>query len=161
MHCIGGFALTTQFGFPRSTADIDILTAVPATRLRSLQNLAGEGSELHRRFKVYLQVVRMITYPENYAIRLIRLWPRFEIEKLGLYVLEAHDLALTKLERNSDVDRQDLLWLAREDLIDVRTLNERYLKEFRPNAVGRVETCDGTLALWTEMIQEERGRRRG
>jgi len=158
LHCIGGFAITMHYGLSRGTADIDILKAVPTRQLSNLQELAGKGSELRERFKVYLQPVTMITYPEDYESRLIRLWPQFEVERLRLHVLEAHDLALTKLERNSDVDRQDMLWLARAGLIDGQKLRRRYVKEFRPNFVGRVETCDGTLDLWTEMIREERDR---
>jgi hypothetical protein len=159
LHCIGGFAITMQFGLSRETSDIDILAAVPSRAEITLQELAGKGSELHRKLKVYLQLVKVTTYPEEYEGRLVQMWPQFGLEKLHLYVLEAHDLALTKLERNSDVDRQDMLWLAGAGLIDAKTLRDRYVKEFRPNFVGRVETCDGTIDLWTEMIREEQGRR--
>jgi len=116
LHCLGGFVVTMQYGLSRTTADIDILTAIPPGRLSELQRYAGEGSDLHRRFGVYLQPVRIVTYPENYETRLIRMWPDHAFEHLGLFALEAHDLALTKLERNSDVDRQDVQELARVGL---------------------------------------------
>ena len=105
MHCIGGFVITMHFGLSRATSDIDILAAVPRAKLAELQGLGGLGSGLHREFKVYLQPVTVASYPEDYKSRLVRMWPGLKTRHLQLYALEAHDLALTKLERNSDVDR--------------------------------------------------------
>ena len=150
-HCIGGFAVTMQFGFSRTTADIDILTAVPNRKLADLQKAAGLGSDLHRRFKVYVQPVPIVTYPEDYEMRIARMWPNFKLEHLRLFALEAHDLALTKLERNSDVDRQDIVDLAGAGHLDPATLRDRYLKEFRPNLVSGIQKHDLTLELWIEM----------
>jgi Nucleotidyltransferase of unknown function (DUF6036) len=151
LHCIGGFAITMQYGLSRATSDIDVLTSIPRKELATLQELAGQGSDLHRRFKVYLQPVTIVTYPEDYERRLIRMWPRFELANLQLFVLEPHDLALTKLERNGDVDRQDVLALAGAGLIDAKTLRKRYDKEYRPNIVANAERLDLTLTLWIEM----------
>jgi hypothetical protein len=151
LHCIGGFVITMHFGLSRATSDIDILAAVPHEQLAALQRLGGQGSELHRRFKVYLQPVTVASYPEDYESRLIRMWPGLTLKHLRLYALEAHDLALTKLERNSDVDRRDICDLAAAGLINPTTLRERYKTEFRPNLVSNVERHDLTLKLWTEM----------
>jgi hypothetical protein len=151
LHCIGGFVITRQFRISRETSDIDVLAAVPNRMLAELQGLAGLGSDLHRRFKVYLQPVTITTYPEQYESRLARMWPSLKLEHLRLYALEPHDLALTKLERNSDVDRQDILDLARAGHLDPTTLRERYVKEFRPNLVSGLEKHDLTLDLWIEM----------
>ena len=79
------------------------------------------------------------------------MWPRFELAHLRLYALEPHDLSLTKLERNSDVDRQDILALAGAGLLVAETLRHRYEKEFRPNLVSNLQKHDLTLELWTEM----------
>ena len=151
LHCIGGFAITMQYGLSRTTSDIDVLPASPSERLAELQQLAGEGSDLHRRFQVYLQVVAITNYPEDYESRLIRMWPAFKLERLRLYSLEAHDLALTKLERNTEVDRQDVLSLAQAGYLNPRTLRERYVREFRPNLASGAEKHDLTLDLWIEM----------
>jgi hypothetical protein len=140
-----------QFGLSRTTADIDVLAAVPDRELANLQRLAGQGSDLQKRFKLYLQTVTVACYPEDYEQRLIRMWPHFKLAHLRLYALEPHDLALTKLERNSDVDRQDVLDLARADLLDPTTLRQRYAEEFRPNLASNAEKHDLTLDLWIEM----------
>src|SRR6202162_4764440 len=151
LHCIGGFVITMHFGLSRATSDIDILAAVPHERLAELQRLGGSGSDLHRRFKVYLQPVTVASYTEDYESRLVRMWRSLRSRRIQLYALEAHDLALTKLERNSDVDRQDVLDLARAGHLDAATLQDRYLKEFRPNLVSNAEKHDLTLILWIEV----------
>jgi hypothetical protein len=151
LHCIGGFVVTMQYGLSRTTSDIDILTAVPHSKLADLQHLAGEGSDLNRRFKVYLQPVRVAMYPENYESRLIRMWPSAPFERLRLCALEAHDLALTKLERNSDIDRQDVQALASSGCINETTLRKRYATEYRPNLASGEKKLDLTMELWVEM----------
>lgn len=151
LHCIGGFVISMQYGLSRETADIDILPASPNERLVELQRLGGVDSDLHRRFKIYLQIVPIVSYPEDYESRLVQMWPRFKLVHLRLYALEPHDLALTKLERNADVDRQDVQALARAGQLDPRTLRDRYVKEFRPNLASGVEKHDLTLELWIEM----------
>ena len=151
LHCIGGFVITMHFGLSRETSDIDILAAVPHGQLALLQRLGGQGSELHQQFKVYLQPVTVATYPEDYESRLLPMWTDLKLKNVRLLALEAHDLALTKLERNSDVDRQDVLALAGASHLDPATIRERYFKEFRPNVVSGAERLDLTLKLWTDM----------
>ena len=154
LHCIGGFVVTMLYGISRSTADIDFLVVGKNPDFRLLQALGGEGSDLHRKFKVYLQPVGVATYPEDYESRLIPIWDELGLRKLRLFGLEAHDLALTKLERNEEVDRQDVQALAAKDLLDPEMLRDRYRAEFRPNLASGTERQDLTVELWVEMIQE-------
>ncbi len=93
-------------------------------------------------------------YPEDYESRLIEMWPGLRMH-LRLYVLEAHDLALTKLERNFEVDRNDVLALAAARHLDRATLQERYEQEFRPNLIGSIERHDQTFKLWIDMCWPE------
>lgn len=151
LHCLGGFVVTQQFGLSRETSDMDILSAVPRSMLSELRQLAGEGSELHRNYGVYLDPVTITTYPEDYEARLIRMWPEFGLRRLRLYALEAHDLALTKLERNMDVDRQDVQDRAAAGHLNLATLRERYVTEFRPNLPSGAPKHDLTFNLWVEM----------
>lgn len=64
--------------------------------------------------------------------------------------LEAHDLALTKLERNLDRDRGDVQHLARSGYLKGSILQDRYNEEMRPYVIGRVSWHDQTLRLWIE-----------
>jgi hypothetical protein len=101
LHCMGGFALTMLYGLPRPTFDVDCLAIVPARETTSLQTLAGKGSALHKRFGIYLQPFGIVSVPENYTLRLMPIFPETYC-CLTLFGLEAHDLALSKLERTHD-----------------------------------------------------------
>jgi len=72
--------------------------------------------------------------------------------RLRLFALEAHDLALSKLERNSTRDREDVKYLGRKVPLDLAVLEDRYQRELRPY-LANVERHDLTLRLWLEMLQ--------
>jgi hypothetical protein len=90
-------------------------------------------------------------YPENYESRLVRMCEDVPMRRLRVLALEAHDLALTKLERNSDIDRQDVQALAAAGLIQKEVLLERYRTEYRPNLPSGEKKLDLTMELWVEM----------
>lgn len=69
---------------------------------------------------------------------------------LQVFALEAHDLALSKLERNIERDRDDVQQLARAGHLKAEILRERYYTELRPNLVAHEEWHDLTLQLWLE-----------
>ncbi|MEK7403908.1 MAG: DUF6036 family nucleotidyltransferase [Acidobacteriota bacterium] len=151
LHCIGGFAIAMQYGLPRPTVDVDCLTVTPVEATARLQSLAGEGSALHGRYGVYVQHVGIVTVPENYADRLKLMFPT-AYRTLLLMGLEAHDLALSKLERNSARDREDVRYLARAVPLDLAVLESRYHSELRPY-LASPERHDLTLRLWLEMLR--------
>src|SRR5687768_7419230 len=70
IHCLGGFVVSELYGLQRPTADVDILETTKGTDPATLLRLAGQGSELHKRHKVYLDVVAVATVPEHYEARL-------------------------------------------------------------------------------------------
>jgi hypothetical protein len=100
---------------------------------------------------VYLQHVAIVTVPEDYEDRLATMFPS-AYRRLKLAGLEAHDLALSKLERNSARDREDVKFLAREGLLDLVVLESRYRAELRPY-LAAPDRQDLTLRLWLEMLQ--------
>ena len=71
--------------------------------------------------------------------------------RLLLLGLEAHDLALSKLERNSARDREDIKYLARVAPLDLSVLESRYQVELRPYLANRARH-DLTMRLWLEML---------
>ena len=80
-------------------------------------------------------------------------------QHLHLKGFERHDLALAKLERNADRDREDVKRLAVGPGLDPGILRERYTKELRFQ-LGRPDAGDLTLDLWVEMIEEVAARTR-
>lgn len=75
LHCWGGFVVTVVYGLARTTADLDVLAAIPFDQLRELASIAGRGSRLHRAHGIYLDVVTIATLPDSYDERLTELYP--------------------------------------------------------------------------------------
>jgi len=157
LHCLGGFVMTIFYGLDRPTADVDVMPIGANSETESLLSLAGEGSVLYKKYKVYVQVVGVATVPVNYEDRLNEMFPG-TLKHLRLFALDPYDLALSKLERNTQRDRDDAKHLARTVPFDLNVFQERYQKELRPD-LGNQEREDLTLKLWIEMIQEDRQRR--
>jgi hypothetical protein len=75
LHCIGGFAIIHAYGVARTTNDLDFISLVPNPRWQTLSDLVGEGSELHKKYKVYLEAVAVTTAPDDDESRLQPLFP--------------------------------------------------------------------------------------
>jgi len=117
--------------------------------MSELTKIGGKGSDLHRKHRVYLDAVTIATPPENYQDRLVPMFPG-AWRRLQLFALEAHDLALSKLERNGERDRDDVQQLARAGHLRPEVLKERYYSELRPNLLAHETRHDLTLQLWLE-----------
>jgi hypothetical protein len=152
LQCLGGFVVTQQYGIGRETSDIDCIAIIGSTPI----HFAGEGSDLHKKYRVYLQYVTIVTTPCDYTDRLRRMFPHAPWKHLELFALDATDLALSKLERNFDRDREDFQLLFRAGLIDLATLEKRYYEELRPYLLGNLDWHDNTLSLWLGIAKESR-----
>lgn len=154
LHCLGGFVLAVRYGLARPTADVDVLAAAPHSRLAELLAIAGTGSRLARAYRVSIDAVTVAAVPEGYEGRLQKLFPgRFR--NLRLAALDPYDLVLATLERNSDVDRDDVRLLATAVPLEIDILRERYAQELRPLLANPARE-DLTLDLWAEIIDEAR-----
>jgi hypothetical protein len=156
LRCLGGFVLSVCFGMPRSTADVDVLSVVPHADTQALLDLAGKASPLHKKHRVYLDLVTVSTCPDSYEDRLAEPFPR-AFKHLRLMTLDPYDLALSKLERNAPQDREDVFYLSEAVPFDVAILESRYQREMRPY-LGIPAREDLTLKLWIEAITERRQR---
>jgi Nucleotidyltransferase of unknown function (DUF6036) len=154
MDCMGGFVVTVLYGFSRETADLDVLLIAPREQGRPLLELGAQGGDLHKKHKVYLDYVGVAKVPENYEERLTEMFAG-EFKHLRICALDPYDLALSKLERNIQRDRDDVKHLARALSLDLEILRQRYDKELRWQ-LGNPEREDLTLKLWIEMIEEDR-----
>ena len=157
LHCLGGFVVTVCYGLPRPTADLDVLAIVPSDTQALLVKLGGRDSDLHKRHGVYLDLVTIATYPEDYEDRLEEM-SSHAFTHIGLFALDPYDLALAKLERNFQRDRDDVVYLADTVPLDLSVLRRRYDTEMRPY-LTRPEREDLTLDLWIEIIEERRRER--
>jgi|SRR5688572_27612737 len=152
LHCIGGFVVTQHYGISsRETSDIDFLSVVSEYSTEDIESIAGLKSELHRRYRLYMQRVTVTTAPADYEKRLAAMFSDAQWKHLRLFALDPHDLALSKLERNAERDREDVLALARAGYLDAKALRERYENEQRPYLLGEPSRHDLTIELWIEM----------
>lgn len=154
LEILGGFIVTQVYGAARSTADIDVVSITPKKLSRALLEIAGEGSPLHQKHNVYLDSARIAPLPENYEDRLSEIAAGTFIN-LRLLALDPYDVALAKIERNIQRDRDDVRFLARAVPFDLEILKERYASELRP-ILGNPEREDLTLKLWIDAIEEDR-----
>ena len=154
MDCMGGFVVTVLYGLSRETSDLDVLLIAPREQGRPLLELGAQGGNLHKKYKVYLDHVGVAKVPENYEERLTEMFAG-EFKRLRICALDPYDLALSKLERNIQRDRDDVKHLARLIPLDLEILKERYDEELRWQ-LGNPERENLTLRLWIDMIEEER-----
>jgi len=151
---MGGFVVTILYGLSRPTADLDVLLIAPPEQRAPLLELGVRGGALHRKYKIYLDYVAVAKVPEDYEDRLTEIFPG-AYKHLRICALDPYDLALSRLERNIQRDRDDVKHLAHSIPLDLKILKERYEKELRWQ-LGNPEREGLTLKLWTEMIEEER-----
>lgn len=109
----------------RFLEDVDTLEVIPRSARGLLDETAGPESALFEKYRLYIRHAGVVTPPESYAERLVELLPG-DLTKLHLLLLEPHDLALTKLDRNNAVDREDVRLLARRVPLDPAILRDRY-----------------------------------
>jgi Nucleotidyltransferase of unknown function (DUF6036) len=156
LDCMGGFVITVVYRFSRPTEDLDVLEIAPKEIGRSILELGMRGGLLHKKYKIYLDHVGIAHVPEDYEDRLKEILPG-AFKHLRLFALDPYDLALSKLERNIQRDRDDVKHLARTVPLNMKDLKDRYQTELRWQ-LGNPEREDLTLKLWIEAIEEERSK---
>ena len=152
LDCIGGFVVTQLYGLDRPTADVDVIELAPKEASETLMKIALQGGPLHQKHRIYLDRVGVAAIPENYEDRLTEMFPG-AYRHLRLMALDPYDIALSKLERNSQKDRDDVRYLSRTSPFDLVTLQQRYETELRWQ-LGRPDREDLTMKLWMEMLSE-------
>jgi Nucleotidyltransferase of unknown function (DUF6036) len=154
LDCIGGFVVTMLYGLDRPTGDFDVLEIAPLSAANAFAEVALLGGPLYRRYGIYLDRVTVAQAPYEYESRLQEMFPG-TFQHLRLMAMDPYDLALTKLERNIERDRNDIRYLARTVPFDLKLLRERYVAELRPY-LGNPRREDLTLRLWIDAIEEDR-----
>jgi hypothetical protein len=156
LDCIGGFVVAHFYGLGRATADVDVIEIAPNQAAERITAVGLRGGPLSKKHRIYLDRVTIAVIPENYDDRLEEMFPD-AYKHLRLMALDPYDLALSKLERNSQKDRDDISFLARRVPLDLAVLELRYQTELRWQ-LARPEREDLTLNLWIAMIREIRER---
>ncbi len=149
LHCVGGFVLAAVYGIARTTNDLDYIFAIPNQEHAELNRIAGQDSDLAKKHKVFLQMVGVADYPENYERRLTTL--PLGLKKLTLRVFDPYDLLLSKLTRNNPKDMQDAQALIKKLDLKFDVLIERFRTEM--SWIPRQEWHEQTLTVvWKDFF---------
>ncbi len=130
LHCIGGFVVEAVHKILRTTGDLDYISIRPRGAFQTLEEIAGQQSKLAQKHRLYLHVVGVADYPDEYEKRLREL--DLGLKMLHLFVLDPYDLVLSKLTRNVGRDRDDVKALAQQHSLSFSVVSKRYEKEMEP-----------------------------
>ncbi len=155
LRVIGSTALFLQTDYQRGTKDSDVLETdeVAGPVAEQLVEMAGQGTALHRRHRMYVDIV-------GRAIPLLPWDPVWHSLNLGLVhfdieVLDVHDVVVSKLRRFSSSDRDDVRAMVEGGHLDhermcdrVRGLLERYTFD------GRSDQLPGIVARFNRVERD-------
>ena len=129
MVLVGGSAVILAYGVATVTEDIDTFSGSTAPLEAAIQ-LACERTGMEP------PVTRsgVAQAPDGYEERLVRQPTGGEF--LELYVLEKHDLAISKALRGDERDRQHLVALHQQSPLEFETLVSRFRDDLLPVYVG-------------------------
>jgi hypothetical protein len=128
LSIIGSAALMMQSHYDRATTDSDVLetAALRAEAKARLLQLAGQGTELHMRHGIYIQVVHGAT---PFLPQVPRWHPVPELDRLvhlDVTVLDVVDVVVSKLKRLHAKDIADISAMIELGLVPHAKLVERF-----------------------------------
>jgi hypothetical protein len=89
-----------------------VVEFAPNYAAQKMMELGIQGGPLHRKYRIHLNHVTVAVLPENDEERLTEMFAG-AYKHLRLMAPDPYDLALSKLERNSQKDHDDVRFLAR------------------------------------------------
>ncbi|MBL8635569.1 MAG: hypothetical protein JNM40_20250 [Myxococcales bacterium] len=129
LRVIGSAALMLQTDYVRGTKDSDILetTELAAVDKNRLLELAGAGSRVAQRHRMYLEIV-------SSGLPFLPLSPHWHplpelnplLKHLTIEVLDVVDVVVSKLKRFSASDLDDVRAMTEKGLVEHRRLIERF-----------------------------------
>lgn len=127
-NVIGSGALMLQTDYERRTKDGDVLEIRPIEKnvRQALMALAGRGSDLSARLRIYLDIVPgslpFLPHPPLFhRVKALEKLRYFDVK-----VLDVVDVAVSKLQRFTANDRNDIREMITRDLISHARLVERF-----------------------------------
>jgi hypothetical protein len=130
LRIIGSSALMLQTGYERGTKDSDVLetAAITVAVKARLLALGGEGTDLHRRHRLYVEVVgNGIPFLPQQALYHPQAELNARLRSFDLEVLDVVDVVVSKLKRFHADDRGDI-----EAMVDLEFVpHARLVARFR------------------------------
>lgn len=129
LRIIGSTALMLQADYTRGTKDSDVLETDTLSKQtqNSLLQIAGPGSVLHQRHKLYLDIVQN-GLPFLPQVALCHLLPDLNgaLQQIEIEVLDIADVVVSKLKRFSVHDQSDIAAMVDMGLVEHPRLIARF-----------------------------------
>ena len=137
----------------RASIEVDLQPKNKEEQTVYVDGALGEGSRFHETHGFYVHGISIdaATLPADWDNRTVRVCDDYNTRGCIGYCLEAHDLAASKLVAFRDKDREFVIVLLNENLIDPLTLLER-ISGLPVSAEVR-----GRLRKWVEVLLEDLG----
>ena len=147
---MGGGAIALAHGVDRNTSDIDTLE----TNLRGISRAVEKAQEeTGLNIEVSGRSGAVGDAPWHSDERLIRVLP--ELEKLQVYALEEHDVALSKTLRGHENDFAAIEKLHKHVGLNEDVLVHRYLNEVMGHVMGNPKRLDLNFVLLIDRLYGE------
>jgi hypothetical protein len=129
LRIIGSVALLLQTDYERGTKDSDVLHTADLTENTKgcLIELAGEGTEIHRRHRLYIDIVAngipfLPHVPLYHAVDTLNA----SLLHFEIHALDVVDVIVSKLKPFRSNDREDIREMIRRGLVSHSRLLERF-----------------------------------
>jgi hypothetical protein len=144
---IGGGAAAIGYGVDTATQDIDTFGDIGVDRRDLVGACAAAAAET--KLRVPLAPAGVADVPWEYESRRVAVLPH--LARLHVFVLERHDLVLSKLVRGQQNDMAHITQLHALAPLDFATLLGRYLNEMS-HVIGRPEAMELSFLNCIEML---------
>lgn len=153
MYLLGRAALVLHYQFALATKDIDIVEMRKSVLEEKAIDLFGQGSRLAQALGFYLERVPqgLPPLPSGFQQRCEEIKGGWKV--IRPWVLDPHDLAVTKLKSFRPKDREDLQLLCDRELLDAATLRARLEAAF-PFRSPKSDDAEGDVdnPAWTKAL---------
>ncbi|MHB2027013.1 MAG: DUF6036 family nucleotidyltransferase [Elusimicrobiota bacterium] len=123
LQVIGSAALMLQTDYDRGTKDGDVLesSSRPAAIKEELIALAGKETDIHKQFRIHIDVVNraILFLPQRPAFHPL---PDLELRNFKVEVLDVTNVVLSKIKRYNSDDKNDIRAMAEKNLLNHKKL---------------------------------------
>jgi hypothetical protein len=128
LRMLGATALMLQTDYDRGTKDSDILETVTITPIKpGLLALAGKGTPLHQKHRIYLDIVgNGVPFLPGAPLWHPRAPLNASLRKFEIEVLDVVDVVVSKLKRFHANDQSDVQAMIERDRVPHRLLLSRF-----------------------------------
>ena len=127
LQVIGSAALMLQCDYDRGTKDGDILESkeIPPAVKTQLLALADKGTDLSKDFRMHIDIVRsaILFVPQRLIFHPV---PDLRLKNFSVEALDVVDVAVSKLKRFNQSDKNDIRAMADRGLVDHKKLIARF-----------------------------------